>query len=252
MGFFGIMRAEKINASALSDRIKPIYEATYAICQEFGYEEGYDKGIYDNYRYKDQNINIQHFHLERGSFAAFDIGRQVHVEYKGRCVFDCLIKLNGDIKLNVFESGEWTSYLSSLQRTLKLTLLARKKLEEYYKFGDIFYGIIQKTAHATVGSAYYKNRSFSADRFKVNYDIDSGYTFADDKIKIKFDRDEKKNVASAAVVTFKGKIVFNAVHFFPSGRRRFSSNTRCQVFESGEWEEYLMSAINSIKASCGA
>lgn len=244
MGFWE-RKSEKVNASELSAKVQPIYESAYAICREFGCEEG----SYFNYRYADQNIRIQHSN-ENGADDAFSPGKHVYVEYRGRCVFDCIIKQNGDIKSKVFESGEWTNYFSSLERAVKLTLLARKKLEEYYKFSDIFYTVVRKNSpnRNTGNISIYRDCSFSAGKFKINYDIERGYTFADDKIKIKFDRDEKKNVASAAVITFEGKMMFDAVHFFPSKERPFSSNTRCKVFERGEWEEYLVNAISDFKA----
>ena len=247
VGFWSNKKLGKINASELSNQIKPIFESVYSICREFGYEDG----EYCNFLYKDQNIIIRHSPIKNGTSDAFGPGNQVRVEYKGQCVFNCLIKLNGDIKLIIFESGEWKRHFVFLEDTLKLTLLAREKLEQYYKLNRIFYSIAQKNAQnkgvKNISYNYYRNCSFNAGKCKVNYDIENGYLFTDDKIKVDFRRDEKKNVASAAVITFKGKIVFNAVHFFPSNQRPFSSNTRCRVFERGEWEEYLINSISSFR-----
>ncbi len=249
MGFFGFNKAEKINTSPLSDRIKPVFETAYAICREFGHEEG----GYFTYRYKDQIINILHSQVKDGGTDAFCPGRQVRVEYKGRCVFDCLIKLNGDIKSVVFESGEWQRYFAALENTRKTTLLARDRLTQYYKFSEIFYTIarINTKSGRMATPNDFRDRSFNTGQYKVHYDIDRGYIFSDGIINVKFDRDEKKNVASAAVITYNGKVVFNAVHFFPSRQRPFSSNTRCKVFDRGEWEKHLDAAISRFRSLHG-
>lgn len=245
MGFFGFAKSEKINASKLSDQIKPIFEIAYAICREFGREEG----TYFNYRYKDQIIDIRHSNEGGSEPDAYSTGKHVSVEYKGRCVFDCLIKLNGDIKSKVFETGEWEKYFSALDRTRKVTLLARNMLEKYYSTRNTFFEMARdKKIHV----ADYRRYSYTDGRFKVNYELEGSYLFSDGVAKIDFVRNEKNNVASAAVITFKGKVVFDAVHFFPSKQRPYSSNTHCKVFENGEWEKYLDNAISSFKALYGA
>lgn len=97
-------KAEKINASELSDQIKPVFVTAYNICREFGFEEG----KYFNYQYKDKSITIRHSCLENTETVdAFSPGEMVCIDYKGHCVFDCTIKLNGNIKSKVFEAGDY-------------------------------------------------------------------------------------------------------------------------------------------------
>lgn len=244
MGFFGFTKSEKINASKLSEQFKPIFEIAYAICREFGNEEG----RYFNYRYKDQTIDIRHSNEGGSEVDAYSLGKHVYVEYKGRCVFDCFIKLNGDIKSKVFETGEWEKYFSALERTRKFTLLARNLLEKYYTVRNTFYELARDKK---INVRDYRRYSYSDGKFQVSYELEGSYTFSDGVIKIDFVRNEQKNVASAAVITFNGKVVFDAVHFFPSKQRPYSSNTRCKVFESGEWEKYLDDALSSFKALYG-
>lgn len=105
MFFFN--KVEKINASKLSDKIKPIFVAAYDICREFGFEDG----KYFNYKYRDDAISICHSCMGNNqTMDAFRPGKTVNIVYKGHCVFDCTIKLNGNIQSKVFEAGEWTRY----------------------------------------------------------------------------------------------------------------------------------------------
>ena len=246
MGLF--RREEKIYTSELSDRIKPIFVDAYHICIEFGFEEG----KYFNYRYKDKSIIISHSCLDNGEkVEPFSSGKKVYIVYKGCCVFDCMIKLNGDIKLNVFETGEWTNYFSLLEERRKLTLSARTLLSELYKYGDSLFAIGRGGKVPGVNSYTY---SFSDRGISISYDQDlyGSWKYADNEIVVKFDRNEKKNVASAAVIIYKGKKVFDAVHFFPSIHRPHSSNTKCNVYKKGNWEQYLTDAMNNVKKRYGA
>lgn len=244
MGLFS--KSEMINASELSNRIKPIFVTAYDICREFGFEEG----KYFNFLYKDKTITINHSCLENSKTVdAFSPGKYVHIEYKGHCVFDCTIKLNGTIKSKVFEAGEWTSYFSLLNNQIRANLSATKLLNELYLFGgnDLF----AIGRDRLVPGANTNGYSFNNGKISITYDLYSGWTYADNKMKIKFDRNEKKRVASAAVITYMGKIVFNAVHFFPSNTRPFSSGTKCKVYKNGNWEKHLSDAINNVKTLFG-
>ncbi len=244
MGFFS--KAEKINASELSDRIKPIFVTAYDICREFGVEEG----KYFNYQYRDNSIIIRHSCLENNkSVDAFSPGKFVHIDYKGRCVFDCTIRLNGDIKSKVFETGEWTKYFSLLEEQRKTNISARTLLSTLYEFGGNHLFAIGRDRK--VPGANSNGYSLNNGQISITYNLYGGWTFVDNKMKVKFDRDEKKNVASAAVVTFLGEIVFEAVHFFPSNQRPFSSNTNCKVYKKGNWEKHLTDAMNDVKALYG-
>lgn len=243
MGLF--TKAEKINTSELSDRIKPIFVTAYDICTEFGFPES----KFFNYQYKDKSIIIRHSCIGNdNTVGAFNPGKSVYIEYNGRCVFDCVIKPNGDIKSKVFETGEWTNYFTKLERTRETTLSARSFLITLYKFSDCLFAIGQGRK---VPGANINGNSFSIGRIRISYDLYGGWTFADRKIKVKFNRNEKKNIASAAVITFMGEMVFNAVHFFPSYRRPFSSNTKCKMYKNGNWEKYLLDAMDNIKELYG-
>lgn len=244
MGLFS--KSEKINASELSDRIKPIFVSAYEICREFGFEEG----KYFNYTYKDKTIIIRHSCLEKNkTIDAFSPGKTVNIDYKGRCVFDCTIMLNGDIKSKIFETGEWTRYFSLLEEMRKTTLSARNLLNSLYEFGDNHLFAIGRDKK--VPGANSNGYSFNNGKISITYDLYGGWTFADNKIKVKFDRNEKRNVASAAVITYMREIVFDAVHFFPSNQRPFSSNTNCKVYKRGNWEKHLTNAMNNVKALYG-
>lgn len=136
MGLF--RKKDRINASGLSDKIKPIFTASYDICREFGSEEG----KYLDYVYKDKTIIIRHSCLDKSKTAdAFSPGKTVLIDYKGDCVFDCSIKLNGEIKSRVFETGEWTRYLSMLVKKRETTISARNLLITLYEFGDHLFAI---------------------------------------------------------------------------------------------------------------
>ena len=244
MGLFG--RAEKINASELSDRVKPIFVAAYDICREFGSE---DAG-YFNYQYKETSILIRHSCLEKSQTAdAFSPGKAVSIDYKGHCVFDCIIKLNGDIKSKVFETGEWTRYLSALEGVRERAISARNLLSTLYEFGGNHLFAIGRDRKVPGANA--NGYSCNNGKIRITYDPYGGWTFADGKLEVKFDRNEKKRVASAAVITFMGEIVFRAVHFFPSKQRPFSSNTNCEVYKRGSWEEHLTDTMKDIKAFYG-
>ncbi len=244
MGFLGFKKAEKINASKLSDRVRPIYEQAYGVCREFGREEGQ----YFNYRYKDQNIDIRHYNEGGSEVDAFSLGKCVHIEYKGYCVFDCKIKLNGVIKLKVSDGGEWKKYLSSLEFTRKATLTARDRLEVYYKSRDVFYTAARDKK---IGNVDWRGYTFNDGRFQITYELEGSYTFSDGVISINFIRNEKKNISSAAIIKFNGKVVFEATHYFPDRQRPYSSHTYCKVFESGEWDKYLLNAFDIFKKTYG-
>lgn len=244
MGLF--WKSEKINASELSNRIKPIFVTAYNICREFGIEEG----KYFNYQYKDNSIIIRHSCLENSRTAdAFSPGKYVYIVYKGRCVFDCIIKLNGDIKLKVLEAGEWIKYLFLLKEVRETTISAKNLLSSLYEFGGKYLFAIGRDRK--VAGANSNGYTFNNGKVSINYDLSSGWTFEDSKMKVKFDRNEKKNVASAAVITFMGDTVFDAVHFFPSNQRPFSSNTNCKVYKKGSWENHLTDAMNNVRALFG-
>lgn len=244
MGLFS--KSEMINASELSNRIKPFFITAYDICREFGFEEG----KYFNYQYKDKTITICHSCLDNNkTIDAFSPGKTVHIDYKGRCVFDCTIKLNGTIKSKVFETGEWISYFSLLKEMRETTISARDLLSTLYEFGGNHLFAIGRDRK--VPGANINGYSFNNGRISITYDLYKGWMYADKKMKVKFDRNEEKNVASAAVITFMGDIVFNAVHFFPSNKRPFSSNTKCKVYKRGNWEKYLADVMINIKTLFG-
>lgn len=131
----------------------------------------------------------------------------------------------------------------SLEEKRKTTISAKELLNTLYGFGGNYLFAIVRNKKVSGANGY----SFNNGKISIIYDFYGGWTFADNKIKIEFERNEKKNVASAAVITFMGEIVFNAVHFFPSNQRPFSSNTKCRAYKKGNWEEYLEDAMNNIK-----
>lgn len=245
MGFFS--KAEKINASELSDRIKPIFISAHDICSEFGFEEG--KCFC--YQYRDNSMIIRHSCLENSKTAdAFSPGKTVCIDYKGRCVFDCTIKLNGDIKSKAFETGEWTKYFSSLEEKRERTISARNLLSTLFEFrGNLLFAIGRDNKAPGSNSNGY---SINNRGIRITCDLYANqWTISDNVMCVKFERNEKKNVASSAVISFRGEIVFNAVHFFPSNQRPFSSNTKCEVYIKGNWEKYLTDAMSNVKVFYG-
>ena len=129
------------------------------------------------------------------------------------------------------------------------TISARDLLSTLYEFGENQLFAIGRDRK--VPGANSNGYSFNNGSISIAYDLYEGWTFADNEMKVKFERDEKKNVASAAVITFMGEIVFNAIHFFPSNQRPYSSNTNCEVYKKGNWEKHLTDAMNNIKALYG-
>lgn len=235
----------QINNSELSNKVQPIFMDAFSICKEFGFER---QSFEWNYRNKIIDICCC---ISKDSLKAFDIGTQVIITFKSREVFNCIIKKNGRIDLKKNESGDWQEYFNVLKKRVATTLAARNLLSTLYEFGGNHLYAIGRDRK--VPGAKAEGYSFNNGRISITYNLYpyDNWIFTDNRIKVKFDRNEKKNVASSAIITFMGETVFDAVHFFPSRQRPFSSNTKCKLYKKGNWEKHLTDAINNVKTIYG-
>ncbi len=218
------MSKETIFNSKLSEKVRPVFEDAYAICAEFGSEEG----KYYDYRYKNKIIDVTHTSFG-DNINAFGSGKEVTIVFKEKPVFDCTIKTNGTIVLKLFEAGDWENYFEVLKKRVRDTKDASKMCSELYALMSDpgLKNIVSKRE-----SYFHKPPNYNKRYIKDEY------TYKDGRIEIVFLRDDD-TVASSAKIRYRGREVFDAVHHYPSDRRPQSSNTRCDLYKRGEWENYI-------------
>ena len=218
-----------INVSDVSSRIKPVFEGAYSVCREFGHRDGNTANIY----YSNKLINIRHNYLG-GSMDAFSPGKSVEISFKGNPVFACTFRKDGNIFLEREEKGDWKEYFRVLQSRVKKTIQARYICLDVYQLVEALHS---KGYASSEYSVYRTPPDYSLERRRYHY------TFSDRDIVIHLFHDDTK-VASSAKIVYKGKEVFNATHYYPDPLRMFSSNTRCDLYIRGAWENSFSSIKN--------
>ena len=221
---------EFIGKSEVSNKIKPIFDSAFAICREFGFEE-YG---YFNYHYKDKIIDIFHINQNNSELDAFSPGKQVAVNYKGNMVFDCTIRMDGSIKLTKFENGEWKKYFNALENKIQNNIDASRLCTKVY---SLMMNKIVFAKLATVKKdSYAKPPEF--DKLYNKYT----YTFNDDIIEIECATTDNDIIGSAVKIKYKNEEVFDATHYRPNyctNATPYSTNTRCNLYKRGIWEDYV-------------